>query len=118
MNKTKRVVITSILGLLCGCISCIAFKYESGHSELLVVNLLLVLSHGVMGFVIGADSQPWPWAIHGLVLGAMFGGVFGILALITGSEFIWPFVFGLVYGFLIELITTVFFKAGMVESKQ
>jgi len=48
----------------------------------------------------------------------MFGLVLGIGALALGSEFIWPFVFGLVYGFLIELITTVFFKAGIIESKQ
>jgi len=115
---TKRVVITSILGLICGCISWVVCKYGFGHSQPLVTNALIILQNGLMGFTIGISSLRWPWAIHGLVLGGMFGFVLGIGALALGSEFIWPFVFGLVYGFIIELITTVFFKAGMAEPKQ
>ena len=115
---TKRVVIASILGLFCGCISWIVCNYGFGHSQPLVTNALIILQNGLMGFAIGISSLRWPWAIHGLVLGGMFGFVLGIGALALGSEFIWPFVFGLVYGFLIELVTTVFFKAGIAEPKQ
>jgi len=80
--------------------------------------MLIVLQNGLMGFTIGISSLRWPWVMHGLVLGGMFGFVLGIGALALGSEFIWPLVFGLVYGLLIELITTVLFKAGIIESKQ
>jgi len=115
---TKRVVITSILGLLCGCISWIVCKYSFGHNQPLVTNMLIILQNGLMGFTIGISSLRWSWAMHGLLLGGLFGFVLGIGALALGSEFIWPFVFGLIYGFLIELITTVFFKAGITVSEK
>ena len=118
MNKTKRIVITSILGILCGCISWIACKYVFGHVQPITTNMLMILQNGLMGFVIGISGLRWPWAIHGLILGGMFGFVLGIGALALNSEFIWPFVFGLIYGFLIELISTVFFKAGIVEPRK
>ena len=78
----------------------------------------MILQNGLMGFVIGISGLRWPWVIHGLILGGMFGFVLGIGALALNSEFIWPFVFGLIYGFLIELISTVFFKAGIVEPRK
>ena len=59
------------------------------------------------------------WALHGIVMGFIFSlpGAFsaGIAPEGTGVSgemlFIATLVMGIIYGFLIELITTVFFKA-------
>ena len=113
MQKTKRVAITSILGLICGCISWAVCNFAMGHTQPLLINLFMILSNGLLGFAIGISSLRWHWTLHGLVLGGMFGVIIGLVASGMGSEFIWPLVFGFVYGFLIELITTVVFKAGI-----
>ena len=113
----KRVIITSVLGLLCGCISVFACKYIMGHDQPLVVNILMVLYNGLMGFTIGISSLSWSWPVHGLVLGGMFGFVLSIGSVALGSEFIWVFIFGLVYGFLIEWITATLFKTEVGEVK-
>jgi len=113
MQNPKRVIITSILGLIFGCISWAICNFAMGHTQPLSINLFMILSNGLLGFAIGISSLRWHWALHGLVLGGMFGVIIGLVASGTGSEFIWPLVFGLVYGFLIELVTTVAFKAGI-----
>lgn len=116
MKKTKRVIITSVLGLIFGCISWVVCNYAMGHTQPLSINLVIIFSNGLLGFCIGISSLRWNWALHGLVLGGMFGAVLGFVASGTGSEFIWPFVFGIVYGFLIELIATVALKTGVASS--
>jgi uncharacterized membrane protein len=70
MNTRPLVVITSILGLLCGYISWIVCKYGCGHSQTLVTNMFIVLQSGLMGFRIGISSL-------GLVLGDAWIGFRG-----------------------------------------
>jgi hypothetical protein len=117
MQKIKRVVITSLLGLIFGCVSWAICNFAMGHTQPLSINLFMVLSNVLLGFAIGISSLRWHWALHGLTLGGMFGVVIGLVASGTGSDFIWPFVFGFVYGFLIELISTVVFKAPIPNIK-
>jgi hypothetical protein len=116
-QMVKRVVITTILGLIFGCVSWIVCNYAMGHTQPLSVNLVMILFNGLLGFCIGISSLRWPWVIHGLVLGALFGAILGLVAVAQGSQFIWPLVFGVVYGILIELIATAAFKAGVASSR-
>ena len=113
MKKTKRVIIASVLGLIFGCISWVICNFGMGHTQPVSINLVIILFNGLLGFTIGISSLRWHWALHGLILGGMFGVVLGIVAAGTGGQFIWPLIFGFVYGFLIELITTAAFKAGV-----
>ena len=113
MKKAKRVVIASLLGLIFGCISWLVCKFGMGHTLPISIYLVIIFFNGLLGFTIGISSLRWHWALHGLILGGMFGIVLGFVAAGTGSQCIWPVVFGFVYGFLIELITTVAFKAGV-----
>ena len=113
MQKGKRVIITIILGLIFGCVSWVICNYAMGHKQPLSINLMMILTNGLLGFCIGISSLRWPWAVHGLVLGGLFGVIMGLVAVAQGSQFIWPLIFGLAYGFLIELIATVAFKAGI-----
>ena len=113
MKRAKRVIIASVLGLIFGCISWIICKFGMGHTQPVSIDLVIILFNGLLGFTIGISSLRWHWVLHGLILGGIFGAVLGFMAAGTGSQFIWPFIFGLIYGFLIELITTVAFKAGV-----
>jgi len=72
-----------------------------------------------MGFGIGISRFPMKnWAIHGIVMGFIFSlpAAFGTMMGPENPEFkpqmlaISTVVMGMIYGFLIELITTVFFK--------
>lgn len=103
---TDRAVVGSVLGLICGCISWAICNLVMGHTQPLVINLVIILLNGLMGFTIGVSSLPWPWAVHGLVLGGMFGAALGLVAVGMGDVFLQPFLAGLIYGFLIELILT------------
>ncbi len=47
-------------------------------------------ANGLMGFSIGISSLRWSWAMHGLVLGGMFGFVLGIRALAIGMNLFGP----------------------------
>ena len=115
MQKVKRVIITVVLGLIFGCVSWVVCNYAMGHRQPLSINLMMIITNGLLGFCIGISSLRWHWAVHGIVLGGLFGIIMGLVALAQGSEFIWPLIFGLVYGVLIELIATVAFKAGIVS---
>jgi hypothetical protein len=115
MQKVKRVVIASALGIIFGFVSWAICKFGMGHTQPVSIDLVIILFNGLLGFTIGISSLRWHWAVHGLILGGMFGIVLGFVAAGTGSQFIWPFIFGLIYGFLIELITTLAFKVGVVS---
>lgn len=113
MKKTKRVVISTVLGIVFGFISWAICNFMMGHDQPNSVNSVIILTNALLGFTIGISSLRWHWVFHGLILGGLFGLVMALIALSHGDEFIWPLVLGFVYGFLIELITTVGFKAGI-----
>ena len=115
MQKVKRVIITVVLGLIFGCVSWVVCNYAMGHTQPVSINVMMILTNGLLGFCIGISSLRWHWAIHGIVLGVLFGIIMGLVAVAQGSQFIWPLIFGLAYGFLIELIATVALKAGIAK---
>jgi len=117
MQNTRRVLITSVLGLIGGGISLALRSFVMGQPAPLSDNLHVVLTLGILGFVIGISSLRWHWALHGLVWGGIFGVNNALDALGSGQMFIPPLVTTLVWGFLIELITTVVFKAGAASEE-
>ncbi|OGU56325.1 MAG: hypothetical protein A2X64_08730 [Ignavibacteria bacterium GWF2_33_9] len=85
---------------------------------MLAINI--ILGRTMIGFAIGISSfKIKHWSLHGAVMGLIFGlpSAFGA---VLGPEqpnfphsmmFTWTLVMGIIYGFLIELITTVVFRA-------
>ena len=117
--KVKRVLIASVLGLISGFV-CNAMA-SSGTVEIsLTISLSIILSRTLIGFVIGISNlNVKHWSIHGLLMGLLVG-IPAALGAISGPEnpefpytiiFTSTIVMGMIYGFLIELITSVFFKA-------
>jgi len=116
--KTKRIIIATLAGILFGFV-CLAFA-SSGESELpCPVKLQILFSRGLIGFGIGISSLKIHWTLHGLLLGLVFSLPLAFSGLMApdieefgaSTMFISTVVLGMIYGFLIDLLTTLLFKA-------
>ncbi len=121
--KTKRLILATILGAIFGFI-CNAMA-SSGQNEIpLILSVNIILGRTLIGFGIGISRFSFKhWSLHGIVMGLIFSLPAGFGAMLGPEtpEFSYTMLFistifmGVVYGFLIELITTVLFKAKMNE---
>ena len=119
--KLKRLLIATLLGLIFGFV-CFGMA-SSGENEMgFILAASIILGRTLIGFGIGISRFPMKhWSIHGLVMGFIFSIPAGLGAMLgaEGTGFspnmmlISTIVMGMIYGFLIELITTVLFKAKM-----
>ncbi len=117
--KTKRLIISTLLGVLFGFV-CYGFASSGGNpiSTLLAVNI--IIGRTMIGVAIGISGLTCKhWSLHGLLMGLIFSLPSGFGAML-GPEipefphtmmFISTVVMGMIYGLLIELITTLVFKA-------
>jgi hypothetical protein len=109
--KTSRLVTTTLLGLVTGIICMIISKF--GYDiEYWPLGVSFLLHHTVMGLAIGASSLRMPWVLHGLFWGVVFG-LFLAIGLIDMNIKLEPwavFIIVVVWGFLIETLTTKAFK--------
>ena len=115
----KRVIIATLFGFLFGCVCC-GFAC-SGPDELpLPVLLQIIASRTLIGFAIGISNLNLKhWTLHGILMGLIFSLPLAISGLMASESpdftpemiLISTFVLGAIYGFLIELFTSVVFKA-------
>jgi hypothetical protein len=115
----KRVVIATLSGVLFGFV-CVGLA-SSGPGVLpWPVIVQIIVSRTLIGFAIGISSLAMGhWAIHGLVMGLLFSLPLAFSGLMApdNPEFtktamwVMTVVLGMIYGLLIELITSVFFRA-------
>jgi len=118
MKKTKRVIIATILGALFGFV-CLAFASSSGAEIPYPAKLQILFSRTLIGFAIGISSLKIHWTLHGLILGIIFSLPLAFSGLMAPESpefsatmmFVSTVVMGMIYGFLIELITSVLFKS-------
>ncbi len=116
--KIKRIVIATLLGVVFGFV-CLGFAASNPQSTVpMPVALQIIFSRTLIGFAIGISSLRINWAIQGILFGLLFSlpmGFSNMMADIPGftktSMFVATNVMGMIYGFLIELITSVLFKA-------
>ena len=117
---TKRIVVATLSGVLCGFV---CFRLASSGGTLpWPIAVQIVTSRTLIGFAIGISAlRLRHWAIHGPLLGLVFSLPLAFSGLMApdNPEFsrtgmwVMTVVFGMIYGLLIELITSVFFKARM-----
>jgi hypothetical protein len=119
MPKTKRIVIATLSGVIFGFV-CFALASSGPEKLALPVALQIISSRTLIGFAIGISCISLKhWTIHGLVMGMIFSlplAFSGLMAPASpdfskASMFISAIVLGMVYGLLVELITSVLFKA-------
>jgi hypothetical protein len=117
--KTKRLVISTLLGLVFGFV-CYGFA-SSGQNEIsIILALNIILGRTLIGVAIGISRFSCKhWSLHGIIMGFVFSLPAGFGAMLgpENPEFsqtmmlVSTIVMGIIYGFLIELITSVLFKA-------
>ncbi len=120
MDRAKRLVIATVMGILCGFV-CLGLASSGPNPVPGPVAWMLVTSRMLIGVAIGISCFAMRhWAIHGLVMGLVFSVPLGIGTLLGDtpgfsrmSMLVWTIVLGGVYGVAIELVTTVVFKAKM-----
>ena len=115
----KRLVICTLLGLVFGFV-CYGFAASGQNIIPTVLAANIILGRTLIGVAIGISRFSLKhWSLHGIIMGlifsipAAFGSVLGPdnPEFSHTSMFISTIVMGMIYGFLIELITSVLFKA-------
>ncbi len=117
----KRIIITTICGFLTG-VFCITADIEAGLAKNIAEQLPypaigeILCNRTLIGFAIGISClNLYHWSIHGIVLGFVFSSPLAFSCLLTPQYpvklFILTLVFGIIYGLLIEVVASLFFKA-------
>ncbi len=113
MLNTRRVLIATLFGVIFGFV-CWGFAASSGPQPWYFA-VSTILSRTLIGFTIGISILKIQWWLHGIFIGALYSlpaAFYGFY--VPGKEafIFWGFfVMGIIYGFLIELFTTIIFKA-------
>lgn len=121
MNKSKRIIIATLSGVLFGFV-CFGLA-SSGPSPLpWPVAVQIILSRTLIGFAIGISATSFGhWSVNGLIFGLIFSLPLAFSGLMAEENpefshttmFIWTIGLGMIYGVLIEAITTGLFKASI-----
>ena len=115
----KRLLVATISGLLFGFV-CYGFASSGGNEISTWLGLSIISGRTLLGFGIGITRFPMKhWTINGIILGIIFSipAAFGAMMMPETTEIdpsmiaVSTVVMGMIYGLLIELITTVLFKA-------
>jgi hypothetical protein len=111
----KRLSIC-ILGGIVAAIICVTGMKSSGNIEITKPILLSTIGNRILiGFVIGISGWRIHYLIHGALMGLLITFSTSIIMIPDNVQgFVMYTTAGLIYGFLIELITTNVFKAAMV----
>jgi hypothetical protein len=119
MPRVKRVVIATLSGVLCGFI-CLGLASRAPGPLAWPIAVQIVTSRTLIGFVIGINALSFGhWAVHGMAMGLIFSVPLAFSGLMAPqgagfskvSIFVFTLLLGMVYGLLIELITSLLFKA-------
>lgn len=109
--QKRRVIMTTLWGAIFGIICMLQLRYLVGIS-FWPLGVGSLIHHSVMGFTIGTSSLKIHWAPHGILWGFLFGIFLTILYQAQPVPWV-ALGFIILWGFLIELITTVGFKLKM-----
>ena len=111
----KRIIIATILGAICGIVCWQLASRSSEEAFALSLTLTIILGRTLIGFGIGISAWKMKWWLHGIIMGIIFSIPSAFGAMMNQEKaffiFIGTIVMGIIYGFFIELITSVIFKA-------
>ena len=117
--QAKRVIIATLSGVFFGFV-CYGFAASSPGELAPPIMYQIIASRTLIGVAIGISCLSLGhWSIHGLLMGMIFSLPLAFSGLMAPespeyskvSMFLWTVVLGMIYGLLIEVITSWFFKA-------
>ena len=123
MANAKRLIVATLSGVLFGLV-CYSFASSGPEPLAWPIAAQIILSRTLIGVAIGLSHyRLGHWSVHGLVIGLLFSlplAFSGYMApespdFSRDAMFAWTVVLGMIYGLLIEFITSVLFKAKMVK---
>jgi len=118
------MMIATLSGVLFGFV-CFGFASSGPEPLPVAVALQIIFSRTLIGFVIGISSlYALHWSLHGLLMGMLFSLPLAFSGLMAPENpefgpaemFISTIVMGIIYGILIEVITSVVFKAKLIKA--
>jgi hypothetical protein len=118
MQRAKRITVATLSGVLFGFV-CYGFASLGAEAIAWPVAVQIIVSRTLIGFAIGISCLSIHWSLHGLLMGMIFSIPLAFSGLMapespeysTTEMFIGTIILGMVYGLLIEVITSVIFKA-------
>ena len=113
MASGRRILTATLLGLVCGVLCSLAGRLVLGVPMSMVDACMIVAHRTLLGFVLGISALRWHWALHGAVIGVVVGVPEPHFAnMLRGSATCAFYVVaGPIIGLLIELFTSVVFRA-------
>jgi MFS family permease len=124
MYNKKRLLVASLAGIACGFI-CFGLASSSPGELAWPIAVQIIISRTLIGFGIGISSLSMRhWSINGLVMGALFSLPLAFSGLMApdNPEFSkagmlgMTIILGMIYGLLIEFVTSVLFKARLEKA--
>jgi len=119
MFKSKRLIIATIFGFITGIICYIGGRYGLKDDLSTTMFLYILFNRALIGFVIGISIIRMHWSLHGMLIGFIVGIPFSIGSLFEQNNnevFFASVLLNVVYGFIIELFTSIVFKAKAVSN--
>lgn len=122
MVNPKRLMVATLSGLLFGFV-CYGLA-SSGGGLPMPVAYQIIAERTLIGFAIGISVlKLGHWTLHGLVMGFLVSIPLAFSGLMAPENpeftkltmFVMTILLGMIYGVLIELITTKFFKAAPIQ---
>ena len=115
----RRVLIATAFGLVFGVLNWLLAAFAAPKPLPRSGIATIILARAVLGFVIGNSAWRMSWWLHGLLLGFIVSlpAAFAVrlmptlLAMSPDLAAVLVLVLGMVIGFLIELLTSVVFRA-------
>ena len=110
-----RILVTTILGFIFGIICWLLAS--SGGEMPASVSWSIIFHRALLGFVIGISAWKINYVLHGIILGFIVSIPMALGTLVDKDfkVFLGTLIMGIIYGFLIELITHFVVKEKKVE---
>ncbi len=111
MTSSKRILIATIVGLICGLICMGMASSDPAQPVSLGIKLSILTGRTLMGFTIGISALKMKWWQHGVLIGFLTSIPMATPLLEQPALLMATLIMGMIYGFIIELVTSVFFQA-------
>ena len=114
MINRKRILVGTVFGFVTGIICYLGGRFGLKDEISTAMLLYILANRTLIGFVIGISPLRMHWALHGIVMGAIVGAPFAAGCLLEQNNLetaLAAFILGAVYGFVVELFTSVVFRS-------